>query len=203
MNQYGFDQQTRQRQQWLDRYVIGLESGDAEVVAEVLTVALDDAELDRLIAEINLAYEDEEGLTALAGDAQRVRELARQHLPSAFENEDDSPRPVTIGEIAALLQAKRRVPFTDTQLNDSLLSNSSALPQPLNLPAVKKLFAALGVKPSERFIRVFYDAAITLSMARSHNQAQLAARKQQTRRARNKQTDQPNNSENNADRKEK
>jgi len=203
MNQHGFDQQTRQRQQWLDRYVIGLESGDAEAVAEVLTIALDDTELDRLIAEINLAYEDEEGLTALADDAQKVRELARQHLPSAFEDEDDSPKSVTIGEIAALLQAKRRVPFTDAELNNSLLSSFRALPQPLNLPAVKKLFAELGVRPSERFIRMFYDAAITLSMARSHNLAQLAARKQQTRRARGKQTDQINNSENNADRKEK
>jgi hypothetical protein len=195
MSNQGFDQQTRRYEQWLDRYVIGLDTGDAEAVAEVLTIALDDAELGRLIDEINLAYEDDERLAPLADEARKVRELARQHLPSAFENEDDSHVPVTIGEIAAILHAKRRVPFADVELNRSLLSNSAALPHPLNLPAVRALFAELDVRPSQRFIRMFYDTAITLSIARSHNQALLAARKQQTRPKQGKQTGQFNKNE--------
>jgi len=182
MQKHVFDEDIERRERAVDRYVAALDKGDADEIAAVLADALDDPELDRLITEINLAYQDEEQLTPLSHDADLVRELVHRHLPSAFEANEHSFHPVTVGEVASYLKEQRRVPFTDREVNESLLSSGVPLPQWLSAQEIKKLGVQLGVNASERFWKVFRDTAITLCMGHSHQQAQLAAREQRARK---------------------
>jgi hypothetical protein len=80
------------------------------------------------------------------------------------------------------LKEQRRVQFPDREANESLLSSSVPLPAWLSTQEVKKLAGGLGISASERFWKVFRDAAITLCMGHSHQQAQLAAREQRARK---------------------
>ncbi|MCA1628052.1 MAG: hypothetical protein LC742_08830, partial [Acidobacteria bacterium] len=60
--------------------------------------------------------------------------------------------------------------------------SAAPLPKLLNAQEVKKLAAGLGVSASEFYWRVFRDAAITMGIARSNSQVQLAARERRMRR---------------------
>ena len=180
------NERVRTRELLLDRYVLALDEGDPEETAAVLDAvyeaALDDPEIDRLIAEITRAYREEQRLTQLDADADLVRELLRRHVPSAFISHEHLKRPLTVGEVAGWLQAQGRVRPGDEGTNHSLLGSTTPLPKLLNSQEVKKLAAGLGVSGSEFYWRVFRDAAITMGIARSNSQVQLAAREQRMRR---------------------
>ena len=174
------NERERKRELLLDRYVLALDTGDPEATAEVLDAvyeaASDDPEIDRLIVEINRAYREEQKLTILDTDADLVRQLLWQHVPSAFISHEHLKKPLTVGEVAGWLQAKGRVRPSDEDVNCSLLGNKTPLPKLLNAPQIKKLAAELSAVASELYWRVFRDAAITLGLARSNDQVQLAAR---------------------------
>ncbi len=165
-----------------ERYVEALDRGDTDAITAVLADASDDHELNRRIAEINLAYQDEGRLAPLSHDADVVRQLVHRHLTSAFEANDLFAQPVTVGEVASYLKEQRRVPFTDSEVNESLLSNGTPLPHWLSAQEVKKLAAELGADASARYWKVFRDTAITLCMGHSHQQAQHAARDRRARK---------------------
>lgn len=175
------DEDIRKRERLIYRYVSALDEGDINAAA-VFDAAQNDSELDRLIAEINLAYQDEEALTPLAADANLMRELIRRHLPAAFETQEHLFRPLTVGEVASYLQAQRRVQPSEQDVTRSLLKSRAPLPKWLSVQEVKRLAAELGVNGSERFWKVFRDAAITLCMGHNHQQAQLAAREERGRK---------------------
>ncbi len=180
------NERVRTRELLLDRYVLALDDGDPEETAAVLDAvyeaALDDPEIDRLIAEITRAYREEQRLTPLDADADLVRELLRKHVPSAFITYEHLKKPLTVGEVAGWLQAQGRVRPGDEGTNRSLLGSTTPLPKLLNAQEVKKLAAGLGVSASEFYWRAFRDAAITMGIARSNSQVQLAARERRMRR---------------------
>jgi hypothetical protein len=180
------NERVRTRELLLDRYVLALDDGDPEETAAVLDAvyeaALDDPEIDRLIAEITRAYREEQRLTPLDADANLVRELLRQHVPSAFITHEHLKKPLTVGEVAGWLQAQGRVRPGDEGTNRSLLGSTTPLPKLLNAQEVKNLTAGLGVSASEFYWRAFRDAAITMGIARSNSQVQLAARERRMRR---------------------
>jgi hypothetical protein len=176
----------RARELLLDRYVLAVDGGDLEGVAAALEAAYEasreDPEIERLIAEINLAYREEAGLTPLDADARLVREILRRCVPSAFETHDHLQRPMTVGDVASRLQAQGRVRPGDEEINRALLGNSTPLPKPITAPAVKKLATGLRAGGSDLYWRSFRDEAITMGISRSHDQAQLAARERRSRR---------------------
>lgn len=198
------------REKAIHRYIQALDQGDMEGVAAVLEAALDDPELERIITEINLAYQEEEQLTPIANNAQLIRDLIRKHLHSAFENyEEKKPltirdvvpeeeeKPLTVGDVAKCLQESNRVPSAERDTLRSLLGSSVPLPTSLSIRAVRQLAAQLRIKASERFLDIFRDTAIMLSMGRSHSKAQLAAAREQrgryqTRQNKTKKPFQPN-----------
>ena len=198
------------REKAIHRYIQALDLGDMEGVAAVLEAALDDPELERIITEINLAYQEEEQLTPIVNDAQLIRDLIRKHLHSAFENyEEKKPltirdvvpeeeeKPLTVGDVAKCLQESNRVPSADRDTLRSLLGSSVPLPTSPSIRAVRQLAAQLRIKASERFLDIFRDTAIMLSMGRSHSKAQLAAAREQrgryqTRQNKTKKPFQPN-----------
>ena len=167
------------REKLIYRYVQAMDQGDVEEIAAVLEAALDDPELDRIITEIDLAYQEEEKLIPIAQEAQLVKALIREHLPSAFQAEEVEEGPLTVGEVAARLKADRKVPVADEKANRLLLGSSISVPTWLNAKVIKKLAEELGVTASKRFWRVFKDTAITLNMGRSHSQAQLLAAREE------------------------
>lgn len=176
----------RARELLLDRYVLAVDSGEPEGVAAALEAAYEasreDPEVERLIAEVNLAYREEAGATPLEADSHLVREILRRCVPSAFETHDHLQRPLTVGDVAGRLQALGRVRPGDEEVNRALLGNSTPLPKPITAPAVKKLADDLRAGGSVLYWRSFRDEAITMGISRSHDQAQLAARERRALR---------------------
>ena len=175
MNRHFFDEDTIKRERLLDLYVWGLDHGDAGAIATALNAALIDPQLNNLIDEINQAYEEEERLSPLANEAETVRTLLRQHIPSAFES---YPRQVqlTVRDAASHLQSKNRVPVSDSEAHRLLLNSDAPLPTHLTLVEIKKLAVNLKVKASDLYWKRFQQSAVALWMAQSQKQAQLAAR---------------------------
>lgn len=58
---------------WLDLYVRALDEADWEAFEEALGKALRSAELERLMLEINRAYEEESGLSSFSSVARAER----------------------------------------------------------------------------------------------------------------------------------
>ncbi len=175
MNRYFFDEETIGRERLLDLYVWGLDHGNADAIATVLNAALTDPQLNSLIDEVNQAYEDEERLSPLANEAETVRALLQQHLPSAFESPTHQA-PLTVRDAASHLQSKNRVPVSDLEAHRLLLNSNVPLPTQLSLVEIKKLAGNLEVKASDLYWKRFQQSAVALWMARSQKQAQLAAR---------------------------
>ena len=65
-----------ERDKLIHKYVTSLDNGDLEGVAFVLEAACHDPELERIVKEINLHYQEEEGITT--SDSEFVRRLARK-----------------------------------------------------------------------------------------------------------------------------
>ena len=171
------------------RYVRAMDTGNLDEIAAVLQIAETDAALDRIISEINSAYADELGLSPVSAESAQVRSLLQVHFPSAFTETDEVPQ-LTVSQVTARLVAERLVPPTDQETSQKLLHAHIPLPTWLSLPEIRKLSQQLKVTVSDRFLKVFRDAAIQMSMGRG--QAQMAA----TRRKNTRQPSQPGNHHN-------
>ena len=170
------------RQKAIQRYVRAIDKGDLEEIIYVLEQATTDSDLDLMLVEINQAVEQEEGLTAFAKDTIFVRQLVQQHFDSNITSEETDARPLTVGEVAARMQADRSVPTPDQIVHKSLLHFSTPLPEFLNIQAIRKLASELQISATEKFWRVFRDTAIMMGIGRG--QAQMAAaRKQKARKS--------------------
>jgi hypothetical protein len=183
-------QQPYSREKAIHLYVQALDQGDMEVLAQILDIACDDPELEQIITEINLAYQEQEQLTPIATDAEIIRNLLRQHLHSAFEviqaeekplifEDIDAEKPVTVGDVVKRLQEINCVPAADKHIISQLINSPVPLPVKLSIKAVRQLAVELSIDASERFLNLFRDTAITLSIGLSHNRAQLAAAREQ------------------------
>ncbi len=175
MNRYVFDEEPIRRERLVDLYVWGLDHGDADAIATALDAALTDPQLNNLIDEINQAFEEEESLSPLANEAETVRTLLRQHIPSAFESQPHSA-PLAVRDAASHLQSKNRVPESDLEAHRLLLNSDAPLPIHLTLVEIKKLAVKLKVEATDFYWKRFQQSAVALWMARSQKQAQLAAR---------------------------
>ncbi len=184
MPQQNIDQSSISHEKAIHRYVKALDEGDMAAIAEVLNAALDDPELEQAITDINLAYQEEEQITPIATDAEVIRNLLREHFPSAFEDmEEFDNQPLTVGEVAARLQVDRQVLPADQEVNRRLLKSLVPLPAWLSVQVIQQLATQLNVKASDRFWERFRDTAIALAMGRSHDQAQLAAAREERRQS--------------------
>lgn len=186
MTQGNSSQHDQERDRAVDRYIQALDQGDLETIAVLLEQAAHDPELDRLIHETNDALYIEAGLDMFATDAEQVRLLARQNLPSAFVDETsieaESERPLTVGEVVDRLQADRQIPATDLETSRALRESRLEVPDELTTRTIGELAKRIGITASERFWRAFRETAIMLGLHRSQTQAHLAAaRAQRTR----------------------
>ncbi|MDJ0635548.1 MAG: hypothetical protein QNJ34_20335 [Xenococcaceae cyanobacterium MO_188.B29] len=184
-----------EREKAIYLYVKALDNGDMDGVADVLELALCDSELARILEEIDLAYQEEEGILPIATDAAIVRDLIRQHLHSAFEEPDknQSPsvmefsseaitKPITVGDVVQRLHQSKSLRKTECELVQSLLDCSIPIPSSPSQKAIKQLFVEdIKQNASPRFLDNFRKVAIKLGMGRSYNNAQLAAARQQKR----------------------
>lgn len=190
-----------EREKAIFRYIQALDRGNIEGLGAVLEVALNDPELERIIREINIAYQEEEQITPIVTDAQIVRDLLHQHLHSAYANEDKPldddvenivskddadllisasvEDTLTVGDVARSLQGAKDVPLAERDNIAKLLGSSVPLPASLSIHAVRELALQLKINASDRFLDIFRDAAIMLGIGRSQSKAQLAAARAQ------------------------
>ncbi len=170
------------RDRALHRYIEAMERGDADGVAAILELAVDDSELDKLISEVNEAYEEEEGLTPTARDAELVRDLVHKHFANAFEDEEAETAPLEVRHVANLLERDPQVPSADRETNSSLRGVNVTLPRRLDRRGMEQLKRDLGMEVSERFWRRFKDQAVVMEIGRANSLGRLAAREENERR---------------------
>ncbi len=161
------------RQKLIDRYVQALDEGEVDQAIEVLKAAQDDPVLTRMIGQVEQGFEEELGIEPLAQQAQAVRSLLQEQLVSSFTEEEEDLSQLTIGEVAARLQADKKVPREDLETNQKLIARQEELPARLSIQAIRELAARLQVKASSKFWDLFRDMAIIMQIGRS--QAQMAA----------------------------
>lgn len=159
----------REREVALQRYVNALDRGDDDAIDAVLQLAATDAELCERIGAANDALADEltpQLAPAIASDAQLVEDLARRHLPMAFET--PAPRELTFGDVARELHKRREIPAADVEMSRQLSADQTPLPTRVSLPELRKVGSALQQQlglvaaESERFWREFHRAAVRL-----------------------------------------
>jgi hypothetical protein len=181
-----------EREKAIYRYVLALDNGDMDNVAEVLELALYDSELERIIEEIDLAYQEEDGITPTATDAAIVQDLIQKHLHSAFEEvsnnkldlvtDEQINEPLTVGDVARRLQQSKSFNSTEYKLLEDLFNSRLLIPLPPSFKVIEELFKKdLKLNVSRRFLDNFRQVAIKLGMGRSYNNAQLAAARQHHR----------------------
>ncbi len=123
---------------------------------------------------------------AWQADAERVRVLLREHLPSAFPNETELP-PLTVRDVASQLQKEsaigKRFSGSDQVVNSRLLADTTPLPDELGLPYFEKWKTSLGVSASPHYWRAFRQAAVLLAMGRCQQAGELAAARRAGRAA--------------------
>jgi hypothetical protein len=175
----------RAREKAVHRYTSALEQGDFETVAAVLAQAEHDAELERMIVEVNEVLEGEHETAAAEHDAAQVQALLHEHLPSGFPPDDEKVElpPLTIAAVVARMSedAAQRGQVTQelVTLTRRLAAESRPMPEDLSLGAVRQLFSELEISASAALVKQFRAAAIYLAEGREHGQAyQAAARRQ-------------------------
>ena len=179
----GVDQRALNREQALLRYGLALERGDMETVATVLHAAEGDPILEQNILEMHDVYTAEYAAVAHEQGAVVIRELLHKHLRAAWAADEADSAPLTVGDVAARLQADvaAKAAVDDETLNVSrrLSAMNEPLPDNLNQRSVRELFERLGLQASDRFRMAFHDTAIFLSMGRQHDVMRLAAARRQ------------------------
>ncbi len=175
----------RAREKAVYCYTSALERGDFESVAAVLAQAEHDAELERMIVEVNEVLEAEHEAVAAERDAVQVRELLHEHLPSGFASDDGEVElpPLAVAAVVARMSedAAQRGQMTQelVALVRQLAAERRPVPEELSLGAVRQLFSELEISASAALVKQFRAAAIYLAEGREHGQAyQAAARRQ-------------------------
>lgn len=161
------------------RYLDALDAGDVAALAELWEQANGNSQLELVLNELTDGLAIEEGLDPKwEADAERVRGLLREHLPSAFPVETALP-PLTVSDVAARLQADNalgtRFHAADRAANSRLLTDKTPLPEELGLPHFEKWRTTLGINASAHFWRTFRQAAVLLAMGRCQHAGELAA----------------------------
>jgi hypothetical protein len=161
------------------RYLDALDTGDAGILAEMWEQAAVNPQLEQVLGELTDGLAAEEGLDLVwEADAERVRNLLRQHLPSAFPADADPP-PLTVGDVAACLQADSalgsRLTAVDWVANSRLLGDPTSIPEELGLPHFEKWQTTLGISAGASYWRAFRQAAVLLAMGRYQQAGELAA----------------------------
>lgn len=160
-------------------YLDALDAGDVARLAELWEQAAADPQLEQVLSELTdgLAIE-EECDPVWEADAEKVRLLLREHLPSAFPSEAEPP-PLTVGDVAARLQVDsvlgKRLSAADKAANSRLRMDATPVPEELGLPHFEKWKTTLGVTASSHYWRAFRQAAVLLAMGRCHRAGELAA----------------------------
>lgn len=162
-----------QRELLIDLYIEGLDAKDDEKIAKVLQFTLRDEELDERISRVNSFYAQELGLNELA---QTVVELAHEHLPSAFKENDYEEKNLTFGDVAKQLIAKNRVPNGEEETTRQLTENATPLPNYLTLAEIKRIAGELSLKIKDQYWTPFFREAGFLRMRESQQQAAFATR---------------------------
>jgi hypothetical protein len=161
------------------RYLDALDAGNVGALAEMWEQAAENPQLEQILGELTDRIALEEGLDAAwEADAERVRGLLRQHLPSAFPIEAEPP-PLTVGDVAARLRTDSvlgaRLNEADRTANNRLRTNTTLIPDELGLPHFEKWRTTLGVSASSHYWRAFRQAAVLLAMGRCQQAGELAA----------------------------
>jgi hypothetical protein len=169
------------------RYLDALDAGDVALLAELWEHADVNPQLEKMLNELTDGIADEEDLDpAWKADAERVRSLLREHLPSAFPVEVELP-PLTVRDVAAQLQKDSalgaRFHASDQTANSRLLADTTPLPGELGLPHFEKWKTRLGVSASPHYWRAFRQAAVLLAMGRCQQAGELAAARRAGRTA--------------------
>lgn len=127
--------------------------------------------------------------------AELVLRLARENLPGAFLDEEDPAPELTVGDVAARIQADQAagqsLPAPDVMANRQLLGNATLLPEPITASTVRRLVEKLGVRASERYRELFRRAALALGIAREQSNIDLAAARRQFQPRRRARTEPP------------
>lgn len=161
------------------RYLDALDVGDVALLAELWEQAAADPQLEQVLGELTdgLAIEEERD-PAWEADAERVRGLLREHLPSAFPIETEL-QPLTVGDVAARLQADSslgaRLSAADKVANSRLRADGTPLPEELGLPHFEQWKTSLGIAASAHYWRAFRQAAVLMLMGRCQRAGELAA----------------------------
>jgi antitoxin component HigA of HigAB toxin-antitoxin module len=175
----------RAYEQAVHRYISALDRGDFETVIAVLAQAEHDAELERMIVEVNEVLEAEHEAATNERDAAQVRALLHEHLPSGFASDDEMAElpPLTVAAVAARMSedaAQRGHATTElVALVQQLDAVDRALPDELTLGAVRQLLSDVGVPASAAMIKLFRETAIYLAQGREHGEAYRAAARRQ------------------------
>lgn len=161
------------------RFLEAMDNGDLDTLAEIWASAEGDPALgDELTELTTLAIKEFEEASPLHADAEKIAGLLKKHLVSAF-SEDQDPGPVTIGDVAAKIQAdaalRRGFDPQDLTANSQLLGNPTVIPEDLGMPRLMRWVPGLGVAASTRYWKEFRKAALLLRMSRDQASARLAA----------------------------
>lgn len=162
-----------QRRLLIDLYVEGLDEGNDEKVAKVLQFTLRDEEFENMISRVNSFYAQELGLDELA---EKVVELAHEHLPSAFKENEYEQKVLTFGDVAKQLIAKDRVPNGEEETTRKLAENVTPLPSYMSLAEIKRIAGDLSLKIKDQFWTPFFKEANFLIFRQSQKQAAFATR---------------------------
>lgn len=177
------DNEGRQRvlmnEKALYRYSSALARGDFDTLEAVLHAAEQDPALEQMILELHAEYTLEEDTLQAGTDVELVRGLLREHIPSAFAEEESIVQPLTVGNVVARLEVDRKVAEGDQQVARHLRDSQRVLPEIVNARAIGALARELGVAASDRFWRAFRDTAVMLGLGRSQNEMRLAAAREQ------------------------
>ncbi len=151
------------------RYFDALDRGDLETLAGLWEAASRDPALEQLLGELTEGLAAEEGPEPdWQADVSRVRTLLSAHIPA---ERSAPPGPLTIGDVAARLQADRnlgnRLSEPDRAANALLLTNPTPLPGSLGLSQFDRWRQDLGVEASPQYWRAFRHAAVLLSLGSS------------------------------------
>ncbi len=168
------------------RYAEALETEDWDAYEAIWRQAETDRELEAALHELHRGMlEEHAGEAGRTDNAETVRRLLEEHFPERPAEKENFDRPLTAGDVAVRLQADVassavRLVEADRTANEQLIGNATPLPDQLKQSVLETWCGGLGVSASKEYWRQFRQAALRLTMARSHQQTRLAAAREQS-----------------------